>query len=136
MVVRKFFVFLIIAILASSVPAHALKLHSEEEEFLTEAREDAARIKKEKQDLTEQALPLREEHERNLRPFVYQAFPSDIENEPLEYKKAIKPVLDTAKTRAAGVETISPKPFPNFIFFISMIIIILAAYFFIRPKSK
>jgi len=134
----------ILCVLLFNPAAYALRFSDtgNEEIYSREVDEEIENIKREKQRLIEDAVPIREERAQNLYPFVYPSAPSsDLETAidtefpphraPEEIYLAQPAVSQKPLTNAPTV-----KPFLSILFLFLIMMGFLAAYYFIRPDPK
>ena len=134
----------ILCVLLFNPAAYALRFSDtgNEEIYSREVDEEIENIKREKQRLIEDAVPIREERAQNLYPFVYPSAPSsDLETAidtefpphraPEEIYLAQPAVSQKPQTNAPTV-----KPFLSILFLFLIMMGFLAAYYFIRPDPK
>jgi len=157
MVGIRIFLISILAFLLFSGPVYALRPSSTEdidtlteEAISSEAKEDIEQIKREKDALSESAVPIREERKRNLHPFVYkiEETEKDVSEEPSSDAKTVParyvvkgftPAVsrsDLSEPGPASGQGIASRPIANLIFFTVIGMAFLAGHFLIRPKSK
>lgn len=134
----------ILCVLLFNPVAYALRFSetSDEEIRSREVNEEIENIKREKQRLIEEAIPLREERAQNLHPFVYPSAPSsdletaiDTEFSPRRAPEEIY-LAQPAVSRKPQTNAPTVKPFLSILFLFLIMMGFLAAYYFIRPDSK
>ncbi|MBU4342969.1 MAG: hypothetical protein KJ902_04160 [Candidatus Omnitrophica bacterium] len=135
----------ILCVLLFNPAAYALRFSDTGDEDIEsgEVNEEIENIKKEKQRLIEEAIPLREERAQNLRPFVYPGAPSsdietasDAEFPPRRVSGKETYAAQPAVSQKAQAEAPAVKPRLNILFLFLIIMGFLAAYHFIKPNSK
>ena len=128
MVVRIFFSLLLIVFLFLNIPVYGLQPYSAEEADLEEARQEALKIKEEKSVLMQKALPLREEQNKKLHPFV---------NADSYKDEVVMPGKTLTKTMsfAPPEKPASKKPLSSPLFFFFITLAFLASYLLIRPRD-
>jgi hypothetical protein len=144
MVVMRIFLIFIAILLLFNIPLYGLMSSSTEgmdafgeKESSLEMDKQIEEIRKEKKDLIEEVMPLREERRKTLHPFVHSALSSEaIDTSVQSTAKGFIPFQ--SKSKIARVDFVSQnfflKPALNLIFFSIIAAMFLAAYFFIKPK--
>ena len=134
----------ILCVLLFNPVAYALRFSetSDEEIRSREVNEEIENIKREKQRLIEEAIPLREERAQNLHPFVYPSAPSsDLEtaiDTEFPPRRAPEEIYLAQPAASQKPQTNAPtvKPFLSILFLFLIMMGFLAAYYFIRPDPK
>ncbi|MDP8230384.1 MAG: hypothetical protein P9L93_04685 [Candidatus Gorgyraea atricola] len=142
---RIFSIFIILFLLFNApVPVYGLMPSSieetEEELEPTEIEQSIEEVKKLKQEISQTVVPLREEREKNLHPFVeekksesYDTFPPDAEEKRVRYVGPSQIEKEIPQQPASNQKTAS-KTLLNLSFLLIIALGFIAAYLFIRPK--
>lgn len=119
-----------------------IELSGDSETIPSEIIEEIDEIKSEKMSIMEDIAPVREERDINLHPFVYDTKSADSEAAATRAPHIVKGFAPGSSKKdivAAGQPSSkgpSFHPIANVIFFTVLALGFLAAYFFIRPRSK
>jgi len=131
---RIFLIFIVAFFLFNGL-LYALRPSDVEETLSEDIKEEIIKVQKEKERLIKSAAPIREKRKETLHPFVY-----DAEEKNPEGLRDVKSIPTRYEGRRSGTRSSEKGIFLKAILKIIFLLIIgagfLAAYFFIRPKSK